>query len=259
MTHNQSMLFGGSNTSVNSRLNKDRIQECKYGYCLRRLIHAIVALRRRHPHSRIFISKIDFKSAYRRLHYAWRLAIQAITAHKDLAYIALRLTFGGAACPSEWGNVSEVVCDLASMLLNAEDWNPHDLSPTVTNRIPDIKSIPDDIPFEQSLPMVVDPTPPPRGICDVYIDDIATVTVDEPGNAKRAKEAVPLAIHALGRPLDDLEHIPRDNLVSLSKLEAEGSPAEQIVMLGFNIDTRRLTVSLPDHKFIAWSSSVEKC
>ena len=251
------MVFCGSKTSVNSRLIKEEIQECRFGYCLRRLIHTIVDLRRRHPHLRIYISKIDFKSAYRRLHFAWRLAIQATTAHKDLAFIALRLTFGGAACPSEWSNMSEVVTDLAAVILNSEEWNPNNLSSPVTNKIPTCKNLPDNTPFEPGLPIIVDPKTPKRGTCDVYIDDIATVTVDEPGNALRAKEVVPLAVHALGRPQSEVEHLPRDNLVSISKLAAEGSPTEEIVMLGFLLNTRRLTISLPNHKFTAWSTSVK--
>ena len=126
----------------------------------------------------------------------------------------------------------------------------------VTNKLPPVENLPQHIPFEQALPMVVDPKTPPKGYCDVYIDDIATVTVDLPGYAKRAKEAVPLAIHAVGRPQTENEDVPRDNLVSTSKLEAEGIPTEQIVMLGFTLDTRRLTVALPPHKFSAWSSSI---
>ena len=74
----------------------------------------------------------------------------------------------------------------------------------------------------------------------MYIDDIATLTVDAPGNARRTKEAVPLTIHATGRPQSKQEHLPRDNLVSMSKFSAEGTPAEE-------------TVALPVHKFTAWS------
>ena len=81
--------------------------------------------------------------------------------------------------------------------------------------------------------MVIDPQTPKRGMCDVYIDDITTVTVDLSGKAKRAKEAVPLTIHALGRPNLNVERLPRNNLVSTSKLIAEGSPTEEIIMLGF--------------------------
>ena len=167
------------------------------------------------------------------------------------------MTFGGAACPSEWSNVSEIVTDLASILLNDVNWDPTKLCSPVTKHIPTTKYLPNHIPLAQSLPTLVNPETPPKGICDVYIDDIATVTVDEGENARRAKEAVPLAIHALGRPQADKEHLPRDNLVSISKLAAEGTPAEEIVMLGFSLNTRSLTVALPEHKFVAWTDSIK--
>ena len=68
LTHNQSKQYRGSGTSVNSRVQTDDIQDCMYGQCLSRTIHAIVELRRRHPKQKILLQKIDFKSAYRRLH-----------------------------------------------------------------------------------------------------------------------------------------------------------------------------------------------
>ena len=89
LTHNQSMVFPGSNTSVNGRLKHTELQDCMYGHCLLRIIHTIVFLRTKHPKTMIFMSKIDFKSAYRRLHYAWQTAIQSATCHEDLSFIAL--------------------------------------------------------------------------------------------------------------------------------------------------------------------------
>ena len=82
------------------------------------------------------------------------------------------------------GNVSEVVTDLASMILNSESWDAETLTSPVTSNLPPVENLPQQIPFEQALPMVVDPKTPTKGYCDVYIDDIATVTVDLPGHAK---------------------------------------------------------------------------
>ena len=63
LTHNQSKVFSSS-TSVNGRVNKDALQDCIYGFCITRMVHYILALQRLHPFKRIFISKIDYKSAY---------------------------------------------------------------------------------------------------------------------------------------------------------------------------------------------------
>lgn len=117
------MVFNGSGTSVNRRLKNNDLQACMYGHCLLRVIHAIFFLRSKHPNIMILISKLDFKSAYRRLHYAWQTLIQSAKCHEDLIYIPLRLTFGGAACPSEWINLSKTVVEVANNLLNFEECN----------------------------------------------------------------------------------------------------------------------------------------
>ena len=65
-----------------------------------------VAARRKQPNKRILASKIDYKSAYRRCHLNADAAVQTCTQlpQEDLAVMALRLTFGGSACPYEWGS-----------------------------------------------------------------------------------------------------------------------------------------------------------
>ena len=117
LTHNQSMTHNrGSGTSVNGWVLWGDLQECRYGYCFFRTIHAIACLLHSHPWSRIFLAKFDFKSAYQRHHYHWKTPIQCITVHSNLAYLAPWLTFGGVPCPSEWGNI----------------WNPFSALPTFT-------------------------------------------------------------------------------------------------------------------------------
>ncbi len=45
--------------------------------------------------------------------------------------ITLRLTFGGAPCPYEWGVISETICDLANELIKCDDWDPLTLHASV--------------------------------------------------------------------------------------------------------------------------------
>jgi hypothetical protein len=56
-----------------------------------------------------------------------------------------------------------------------------------------------------------------------------------------------LAIHATMRPHggDGSELVPRRPLLSDTKLEAEGAPAERQIVLGWEIDTGELTIRLP--------------
>ena len=157
MTHNQSKIFNGSGTSVNGRVDKDLLQACMFGHCITRMIHFILALRKAHPHKRIFMQKIDYKSAYRRAHLNWQTAIQSMIQYDNYLYIALRATFRGAPNPFEWGVISESVTDLANMLMNDKSWDPSCLSFPIQLQIPPDEHMDDDVPFAQTLPTIVSP------------------------------------------------------------------------------------------------------
>ena len=94
---------------------------------------------------------------------------------------------------------------------------------------------------------------------DVYIDDKIGLTVDIPGsdNDVRLERALLLAIHAAARPLHSDEPIPRENMAALGKLIAEAGLEETKVILGWFFDFRRLLVSLPENKYVAWSSNIK--
>ena len=104
----------------------DKLDPCKFGRALNRIINWAVAARRRFPGRRILASKIDFKSAYRRCHLNAKTAVQTCTQLPDegVAVVALRLSFGGRPCPFEFCVASETVCDLTNTLLHSDEWNP---------------------------------------------------------------------------------------------------------------------------------------
>jgi hypothetical protein len=52
-----------------------------------------------------------------------------------------------------------------------------------------------------------------------------------------------LAIYTICRPLDPNEPILREDRLSLSKLTEEGSLAEVLVVLGWQLNTRTLTIA----------------
>ncbi len=128
LTHDQSWKWG-SETSVNSRVKDETNLPCIFGHALNRLINKTVALRLKYPNARIFCSKMDYKSAFRRMHLHWLTALRSCIQlpEEDIAIIALRLTFGGQSCPPEWGALSESVCDLTNVLLSDPDWDPDEL------------------------------------------------------------------------------------------------------------------------------------
>jgi len=94
----------------------------------------------------------------------------------------------------------------------------------------------------------------------VYIDDMTGITVDlsRTKNTDRLKASIPLAIKVTAYPSDINEPIPCEKMVAEDKLEAEGGLAETKVILGWFFNFRTLTVSLPEHKHIAWSCDIKQ-
>jgi hypothetical protein len=106
------LTFPGA--SVNNRIDMEAYVEMIYGWCLTRLIHFIVALRLAHPTTLIFIVKYDYSDGYRRIAHSASAAAQSIIVFAGVAYIALRLTFGGSPNPPTWCAFSEMVTDLSN-------------------------------------------------------------------------------------------------------------------------------------------------
>ena len=73
--------------------------------------------------------------------------------------------------------------------------------------------------------------------------------------AIKAANAVPLALEILGRPVSHQEPVPRDELLSIIKLHAEGAMQEIQVVTGWEINTRIFQVALTTEKFEAWTKS----
>ncbi len=66
-------------------------------------------------------------------------------------------------------------------------------------------------------------------------------------------------LHIVGRPHDPngRESFPRDDILAIQKFLAEAKPSERKVILGWIVDTRKLSVALPQDKFKAWTGSVD--
>jgi hypothetical protein len=105
----------GTLRSVNDRVQRSHLTPCRYGSALLRYIHFIVQLRLHHPcEESIFQTKVDWKAAYRYFHLAVTLVMQSGVFIADFLLLALQLTFGGAANPSHWCDVSELSFNLAN-------------------------------------------------------------------------------------------------------------------------------------------------
>lgn len=75
----------------------------------------------------------------------------------------------------------------------------------------------------------------------------ATVDVDE--NALKLQHALSLAVDTSFRPVQ-FELLERKDPLSLDKLQGEGEPSEDKIMLDWNVNSRAFTVKLPLYKYI---------
>ena len=134
LTHDQNFVLTKSGTSVNSRMDTDLLQQCKFGKCLLRLINCTVAARQKYPNKRILAKKDDIKSAYRRMHLSWDTAIKTVTQIPQLylALMMLRLSCGGAPGPFKFSVASGMLCDLIIAIMHNNDWDPFKLHKLVS-------------------------------------------------------------------------------------------------------------------------------
>jgi hypothetical protein len=243
--------------SINSRINMSAYAEMIYGWCFPRIVHYSLALRNKFPRARILICKYDYSDAYRRIAHSASAAVQTIAVHDGLAFLSLRLTFGGSPNPPTWCLFSEIVTDLANEISQCTEWDPSELSSPVQPIAPAPKREAEGVPIAKCRKMAVTIPVADEGMIgrvDGFIDDLINVFLDTPSNCARQPHVVPLAMHVTSRPHAGDEHEPivRRPILSIPKLVAEGSPAEVQTVLGWRIDTRRLLIALPDDKFQAW-------
>ena len=255
LTHDLSYSITAEDASVNSRLDLGQYPEMTYGWCLPRLLHFIVGLRVEHPNTPIYISKFDYSDAYRRISHHGDAAAQTILVASGVAYLMLRLAFGGSGNPPCFCAFSETLTDLANEI-SCSNFRPQDFHlPTVRagHLEPRRYPVPDQ-PFGQGIPTAVQVPTTLDSRKDCFIDDIINVFLGTPTNLEREGYTVPLAVHLLSRPHagEDQEPIRRRPLLGPDKLDAEGRPSEIQICLGWGVDTRRLQVFLPDDKYKAW-------
>ena len=181
LTHDQSFnATRGMRRSVNDRVVAERLTPARFGRALLRFLHYACKLRRQFPNERLLITKVDCKSAYRRVHLKAKTAVKSSTCTAGMLLVALRMTFGGAPNPSQWSDISEVIVDLANDLVRRRDWDPSAWSAPrqgilQTNEALDNDEgyVRPDEEFGKAFAMsVVDPVSDGQAKFDCYLDDL---------------------------------------------------------------------------------------
>jgi len=250
----------GSGFSINSRVIEAQLSPSQDGYAFIRFIHLIVALRLKFPTVRILLNKFDFKSACRRVHndpdaIAHGMVTPGDLCGENIALASLRLTFGGKPCPSIFSEISEATCDLANAIARITPWDIRNDTPTHATILQDPIYLENNIPLAPDLPLLVDPCVDEHGGSEVFIDDIFLAFLDlSQDHINRGQFSPLLAIETLSRPPHKQEPLPRDDMLALEKAVAEGTPNEILIVLGWELNARKLLVILPLYKAQDWSS-----
>lgn len=261
LTHDLSHSLTREDASVNSRIDMSRYPEMVYGWCLVRIIHFVVCLRAEHPEVEIYVQKFDYSDAYRRISHTPQAAAQTILVWMGVAYLMVRLAFGGSPNPAGFCGFSEILTDLANEISCARIEPSEFLVPTVEPKhlIPERYPTPETAFRRGILPAVVVPVGL-QSRKDCFIDDIINVFLGTRENLGTECFSIPLAAHLLSRPHagDGNEPVPRKPLFAANKLEAEGRPSEIRIVLGWGIDTRRMVMFLPEDKYQAWLTDLRE-
>ncbi|GKY96053.1 hypothetical protein MPSEU_000565500 [Mayamaea pseudoterrestris] len=267
ITHDQTFCRLHDGTSVNKRVRKADLPPVFYGFALQRLLHRIIATRDKYKDLPIYLPKYDWKSAYKNCHFGLETLVQSATTTKGitidstLALFALRMTFGGSPCPTVFSDLSELVTDAANQLVRDGNWHPATIQSRFIANIsvePIVYPTPS-TPFATSRPMAVGAMIPVDGspCFDVFLDDHLGVIVHTSNDALiRGAHAIPLLLDVLGRPERADEPLPRNALIAVSKLIAEGCLTEIQVVLGWEIDTRTLIIRLPQDKYRLYTEDI---
>jgi hypothetical protein len=259
LTQDLSFSLTEQNMSVNSRIDMDQYPEMFYGWCISRIIHFIVSLRLAHPQGKIFISKYDYSDAYRRMAHSATAAAKSIAVLASVAYIAIRLTFGGSPNPPSWCLFSEMVTDLANEIACCSEYDPDLLKSPAQPRTPAPKLSTDEAPLAIACALAVRIPVKHTARVDCFIDDLINCFLDTESNRSRQPHVVPLAMHCTSRPhAGASEPITRRDILSGPKLIAEGTPAETQIVLGWVLDTHHLLIRLPDDKYDAWLQDLQE-
>jgi len=260
LTHDLSFTLSAADASVNARVDLDRHPPMVYGWCFNRIVNYIVCTRFRKPLLRIYISKYDYSDAYKRISHSPRSAAATVIVIARIAYIYLRMAFGGSANPAAFSCFSEMLTDLGNELDFAKfDPGRFNLD-TVLPIHEEVRNlVGDEVAFGKAILPAFEVDTSSGSQRDCFIDDIIDCHVDEEETMARSSHTVQLAVHLMSRPHagENVEPVPRKPLLGPDKLAAEGRSAEIQIVLGWRINTRLLEVSLPDDKFKAWMEDLQ--
>ena len=142
------------------------------------------------------------------------------------------MPFGGAPCPSEFALAADLIADTINDLLDDKNWKHEEVYSDMIHEIPDPIPLPDDIPYTEARNLAVNVPVGRNGKTDVYVDDFITIGPDLDDTLNRMIKAPATGIHDIVDNLINSNQIPRDDILPIDKMKAEGAAEERKICIG---------------------------
>ena len=221
-----------------AQLDYDECPPTFFKYAFKRVLWQILRMRVTKPHEPILVHADDIDAAFRRILYHPDLAVAFAYVYTDYLIVPVSQIFGGRSSPPYYGLLADVRELLATIrpLDDSKDFHP--LVQT------------SEIVIDTSTPLVQigsDSHFPPLTEAEIhrpfqasYVDDMATVAYPDVMKAA-VNNSVQAAFDVFGRDEDR-----RGDCLQMQKWVPELS--EKFMFLGFELNTRDMTVTWPRYK-----------
>ena len=170
---------------------------------------------------------------------------------RKLAFLCLHLPFGTTPALVEYTTISKAEIDLGGDLLTDMSWDAKNIQSPHRHLLPREDYLPESETLVKAdqLAMNIKSIEAPM---DGYIDEIITITIDNPFWVECAKTTAFLVIHTISRRLHLEKPLKCDDPLPLRKLAGEGQLAKLKTCLVWYLQTRSLRLFLLIEKDTAW-------
>ena len=238
--------FSGINPATHRLASEAAMQ---WGRTLHRILWYVFNADRRH--GPVLLSKTDLSDGFYQLPLtptgALKLAVPFHSPSQEpLVAIPTRLPMGWTQSPPAFSSTTETIADMANAFLEADCFipRPHPLEAAASTpvELTDPTAV-DAYPFKESGPLR-----PPLAYVDVYVDDFIKLAQGWK-NALRVRRHTFHSIDKVFRPNDLADSACRKEPISVKKLlKGDDQWSTQKTVLGWNIDSQAMTITLPPHR-----------
>ena len=238
--------FSGINPATHKLAPEAAMQ---WGRTLQRVLWYVFNADRRH--GPVLLSKTDLSDGFYQLPLtptgALKLAVPFRSSDQEpLVAVPTRLPMGWTQSPPAFSSTTETIADLANAFLEADCFipGPHPLEAAASTPVEvHNPTAADAYPIQESGPVR-----PPLAYVDVYVDDFVKLAQGW-RNALRVRRHTFHCIDKVFRPNDALDPSSRKEPISVKKLlKGDDHWSTQKTVLGWDIDTRAMTIALPPHR-----------